>query len=65
MGRHLIEVLKTYKTLKTTNMTQQFFFEDEEPQPYPSDLINLLKEEAKERPPKCSCNNPPSDGCIC
>jgi len=41
-------------------MTKQNFFWDDErtPQPLPSDLINLLKEEEKaERAPICACDN--------
>lgn len=50
----------------TKIMTQKFFYDDEPPQPYPSDLINILKEEEKkERAPKCTCENPPEDGCLC
>lgn len=47
-------------------MTQQFHWDDNPPQPYPSDLINLLKEEEqKARPPKCACHESPEDGCLC
>jgi len=41
-------------------MTKQNFFWDDErvAQPFPSDLINLLKEEEKaERAPRCACAN--------
>lgn len=41
---------------------------EDELQPFPSDLINMINivEEAnKERPPVCSCANPPEEGCLC
>lgn len=51
---------------KTNKMEQTFMWDDEPPQPYPSDLINLLREEEKkERAPKCVCHKDNGDDCLC
>jgi len=40
--------------------------EEQEAQPFPSDLINLLAQEEKEaRGIKCSCHDPFTEGCKC
>lgn len=47
-------------------MEQKFYWDDNPPQPYPSDLINILKEEEKkERAPKCVCHKDDNDECLC
>lgn len=45
---------------------QTFYFNDEPPQLYPSDINEVLKEEVKkERPPKCACHKDKDDECLC
>lgn len=46
----------------------QMFMWDDPPQPYPSDLINILRKESidlAEKPPRCYCHDAPESGCIC
>lgn len=47
-------------------MEQKFFFEEEDPQPYPEDIQEVLKEEVKpDRAPKCVCHKDKDDECLC
>jgi len=40
--------------------------DEQDPQPFPSDLINLLLEEEQQaRLAKCYCHDPFSEGCKC